>query len=323
MSQPDGSRLPAPAVIYELLSRHVVGQHEAKISVSAAASKHLALSRSGSLAKVSSHVLLIGPTGSGKSYMVETLAAAMDVPAVFVDATTLTEAGYRGREIDSIFEELVHAAHGDLSKAEQGIVFIDEFDKIRSRGGSERDIRGEGVQYSLLKILDGNDRVLSSETVGRSSQARVRSISTRGILFIFAGAFSFVDSGTESISDDICTLIPHGFIPELLGRISLVIPLDSFDEAAVAEMIQSRFHELMSDYDAIFRQHGYRIGVTPDASRFLACAAINSGLGLRHIRSSLDKLLLSALHRIWSNDVKSSVSPANIVLADGRLQLCL
>lgn len=321
MQQLDKLPLIGPREIYNQLSENVFGQHEAKVALSAAASKHLALSKLAPLSRRPSHILLLGPTGSGKSHMVESLAETLKIPAIFVDATSLTEAGYRGREIDSMFEELIQAAGGDVSRAESGIIFIDEIDKIRTRQGTERDIRGEGVQYSLLKILDGGDRVLSSEGVSRSSQNRVRTISTRGIQFIFAGAFSFVDGGADAIASDSRILTRHGFIPELLGRLSIIISLGQFDRRSVAELIQQRFGELMSDYDLMFRRSGYEIEISQEASDYLARAVIESGMGIRYVRHRLESLLLRSLHDVWADAADHQAVVATIVVGENDLEL--
>lgn len=286
-----------PSDIEASLDSEVIGLNTAKKTLATIAYKHLYNIKNDIKSVHFSHLLLIGSTGSGKSHLVTRLLKTVDLPSVNIDATTLTESGYRGRDVDSIFEELLDLANGDFEKASRGIVFIDEFDKLKAKIGSERDIGGEGVQQSLLKILDGSNRHLNNSNSRRSRNGRTNNIlPTNNLLFIFAGSFMFADEPIDDIVNNIMLLKKYGFLPEILARISLVVNVPSITGDDYGRLINKNINLIIGDYFSIFKELMCDIVITQSAKESLVSWTMARSTGIRGIRAGLEKYLLLALY---------------------------
>ncbi|MGN2254287.1 AAA family ATPase [Frateuria sp. GZRe12] len=286
--------------VKNLLDRAVYGNDDAKAYFASIIFKHLYLIRAGLATGAKSHTLILGPTGAGKSHLVSALKDLADVPVVSVDATSLTEAGYQGRDVDSVFDDLMREASYDRLRAESGIVFIDEFDKIKAASGGERDIRGEGVQYSLLKILDGDIRQIRSTRSSRLqtvSQGDVYQFDTSKLLFIFAGAFS---SSLDLLSleritpSDIAAL---GFLRELTARIPNIVRLKSLAVNDVENVLDDGCG-ITGEYTSLFDAMGCKLEFTGRAKKRIAEETVELAIGYRGLRTVLDRTLLSRLVEI-------------------------
>lgn len=309
--------VPSPLQIKRSMDKLVDGHDDAKRYLAAIAYKHLILTSSHGDGGSRSHTLILGPTGSGKSLLINGLAQALGRPFVSVDATSLTEVGYHGRDVDSIFEELLRQTSGDQEAAERGIVFLDEFDKLRSSNGSERDIRGRGVQHSLLKILDGDIRSVRGARPSRASAVAATdmlSFRTGGLLFVMAGAFVDMDGRAHSAISHL-DLAASGFIPELLGRIPNLVQLPKVDECNMAEAIRAGTRGIMREYGDLFKAMGCTMELTENAIRRISIEAAQYGLGYRGIRIVIDRVLMPKLHELWE---MSPIQPTQRVELDFR-----
>jgi ATP-dependent Clp protease ATP-binding subunit ClpX len=327
----DGSVF-APRVIKSELDASVVGQEHAKRVLSVAVYNHYKrlahASHPDGIELPKSNILLLGPTGSGKTLLAQTLARIVDVPFAMADATTLTETGYIGQDVDSILLRLLEAAGKDVERAECGIVFIDEIDKIGRRsdgaspdGGSDRDIGGEGVQQALLRMLQGAR--LSVPLTGERHRSMPASleVDTTDILFICAGAFSGLEAiiaarkrsrmagfgapiGAlgprttatilrEAGDDD---LLAFGLIPELVGRLPVIATLDALGEEALIEILTAPRNALVRQYQHLFAMDDVELEFTADALKAVAAAALRQGTGARGLRSILERVLLDAMY---------------------------
>lgn len=316
LAHPAARQLPSPARIKEALDRSVSGNDAAKRYLASVVFKHLALAEGAGASGSRSHTLLLGPTGAGKSYLVAALREAVDVPVVSIDATTLTEAGYHGRDVDAMFDDLLREAGLDRSRAESGIVFIDEFDKLRAAPAGERDIRGLGVQYSLLKILDGDLRQVSSVRTSRLQAASVGSsqqLDTRRLLFIFAGAFS---AFPELMTCEQCSpraLAKVGFLEELVARIPNIIRLESLRADAVAAALDNLDAGIMKEYQVMFTALGRSFEIVPSARTAICKAVLDLGIGYRGLRAVLDSLLLPPLVEF---EAQRAAGPRDVLVID-------
>ena len=318
--------LPKPRDIAAFLDNYVVGQEAAKRVLSVAVYNHfkrLAHNRSGDRLEIAkSNILLIGPSGSGKTLFAETLARFLEVPFAVADATTLTEAGYVGEDVDSIVQKLLQACDYDVDKAQQGIVYIDEIDKLASRSANPthgRDVSGEGVQQGLLKLIEGTVVTVSGKGGKRGMQQEQVQVDTRGILFICGGAFAGLDKLVASrttprgigFSAEVATphaeladkldsmdLVSFGLIPELIGRLPVLAVLDELSEEMLVNILTQPKSALIKQYAHLFALDGCELEFTDEALRAIAREALSRGTGARGLRAVLERVLLEPMYTV-------------------------
>ncbi|MFB3094215.1 MAG: ATP-dependent Clp protease ATP-binding subunit ClpX [Dehalococcoidia bacterium] len=342
-------RIPPPKVIYEQLSEYVVGQEQAKKVLSVAVYNHYkrvgaAPNREVELEK--SNILLLGPTGCGKTLLARTLADILDVPFTIADATALTEAGYVGEDVENILLRLIQAADFDVAKAERGIIYIDEIDKITRKSGDNpsitRDVSGEGVQQALLKIIEGCVANVPPQGGRKHPHQDFIQINTANVLFICGGSFQGLDSIVDArvgkgrrtigfrsgmaeksraetvdellkqvVHDD---LLKYGLIPEFVGRIAMVVSLQSLDEDALVRILTEPKNALTRQFQEFFSLDGVELAFTDDALKATAEEAMGHKTGARGLRTVLEDCLLDVMYEIPSrSDVKKCVVDANSV----------
>ena len=342
-------RIPPPKVIYEQLSEYVVGQEQAKKVLSVAVYNHYkrvgaAPNREVELEK--SNILLLGPTGCGKTLLARTLADILDVPFTIADATALTEAGYVGEDVENILLRLIQAADFDVAKAERGIIYIDEIDKITRKSGDNpsitRDVSGEGVQQALLKIIEGCVANVPPQGGRKHPHQDFIQINTANVLFICGGSFQGLDSIVDArvgkgrrtigfrsgmaeksraetvdellkqvVHDD---LLKYGLIPEFVGRIAMVVSLQSLDEDALVRILTEPKNALTRQFQEFFSLDGVELTFTDDALKATAEEAMGHKTGARGLRTVLEDCLLDVMYEIPSrSDVKKCVVDANAV----------
>ncbi|MEU0439596.1 ATP-dependent Clp protease ATP-binding subunit ClpX [Streptomyces sp. NPDC006186] len=349
--------LPKPREIRAFLDTYVVGQDRAKRSLSVAVYNHYKRVRSGTPADdgevelAKSNILLLGPTGSGKTLLTQTLARILDVPFAIADATGLTEAGYVGEDVDAMLMKLIQAADGDPRKAETGIVYIDEIDKIARRGDGpavSRDVSGEGVQQSLLKVLEGSVVTVSPQSRGGSPAQGSRSrtaqegiqLDTSHILFICGGAFAGLEkiieartgaqgigfggsvrSRQEAAADDLFDsvtpedLVKFGMIPELIGRLPMITSVAQLDREALLKILTEPKNALVRQYRRLFELDGVELVFETEALEAVADQAISRGTGARGLRAILDEALISVMYDVPSMEdvVKVTVTERTVL----------
>ncbi len=340
----DLKKIPAPHKIKATLDEYVIGQEHAKKVMSVAVYNHYKRVATDTMDEIDiekSNMLMIGPTGSGKTYLVKTLAKLLDVPLAIADATSLTEAGYIGDDIESVVSKLLAAADNDVEKAEHGIIFIDEIDKIaKKKNTNQRDVSGEAVQQGMLKLLEGSEVEVPVGANSKNAMVPLTTVNTRNILFICGGAFPDLESiikerlnkqasiGFYADLKDKYDNDPHllekvtvddlrnfGMIPEFLGRLPVIFTLDGLNEDMLVQILREPRNAILKQYQKLLALDEVKLEFEEDALRAIAAKAMERKTGARALRAILEEYMLDIMYEIPKDD-----SIGEVVITKGYIE---